>query len=474
MAYNDFVNNVHRGDPPPKLPPNTSLILSNDAIAAIQGAMSNPIAGSQTQNILSNIQGSLKGQNPVGKGTSLNELNFFDNTSILQPRKTFFQALQHWTFSTPQENLWAVIITLPEVLVRHGVLRSEHMLERLQEFDNRMGSDMAVSHSVTKLFQYTTGCLFAQGVAIPPESVAAEFVQPVGNSGGLIGFPLFKNRAPFVPLRVTFRETNVSFLDFIIRPWLIIASHLGLTERDPSVRLSVKADIHVINFAKAGSALKQEPSRDGDGTKDSENLVNVVPLIPRKIWRFLDCVPTRLPQSQYSYGSNRSQNEAKEIEFIYSDYEVYMPEHYINQAISLSQESDAQYSGGRATANKDAYKAPATQDKTVNQPLNDRGFNKKRRKQNKRRSVEMNTAFDAAQRNQEMNTAFGAATRRKEMETALAAGTRAREMNTALREGARGREKHLTINAAQRSAEMNAAFERSRRVQKEARAGGKK
>lgn len=82
---------------------------------------------------------------------------------------------------------------------------------------------------LAKDYQQTKGCLFAQGVTIPGESSVAlpEGIQMSGYIRTMAG----GGRNPFQPLDITFLETNVSFVDNVIRPWIIATSHLGLLAR---------------------------------------------------------------------------------------------------------------------------------------------------------------------------------------------------------------------------------------------------
>ena len=283
-------------------------------------------------------------------GTDALNLNFFDPKKAFAPRDSFFSALNNWHFNVPDQRAWAVVMTLPGIITRQGALQADYYLKQLEEFPE-MGANNAVVRGIAKELQYTTGCLFAQGVAIPGESVNYTYTPPSGDStGGLIGFPYFATRQPFQPLSITYRETNVSFIDFVLRPWMIMASHMGLTERHPQAGMGVKADIYVIQFAKAGSALESRANPiQPEAHVVSEHLENVIPLIPRKIWRFIDCVPTRVPPSDHSY--SESAIEAKSIEFIYKNYEVHLPSFYLNQAESVASQVDMAYqnpgSGGR-------------------------------------------------------------------------------------------------------------------------------
>jgi hypothetical protein len=78
-------------------------------------------------------------------------------------------------------------------------------------------------------YQTTKGCLFVQAVQIPGENNVAN---PEGlQQGGFLRSYVGGGRDPLEPLQVTFLDTNVSFVESVIRPWLITTAYLGLIAR---------------------------------------------------------------------------------------------------------------------------------------------------------------------------------------------------------------------------------------------------
>ena len=323
----------------------TSLYLTDNAFKELYNQLN--LANPDAKNIISNIFPDAGGQLDWNPDNGLNN-NFFDTSGPLRPRDAFLAAIKKWEFNVPMQNLWAVVFEFPEVMQHtiegegffqpgnDGWARNagpDQFLDHLGEFPNKPPSKMnanVASHVLKNpAFHKTAGCLFAQSLNIPGEQVQATWQHPDGGTGlagGLVGFPIFGLRQEFRRLNIGFRETNFSFIDFILRPWLIIASHLGLTERHPGLRMSVKTNIKIIQFAKMGSAL--HAGQFGEKTRQ------VIGLVPRKIWNFKDCVPTNLPQGDYSYGE--SQIETRTIEFIYSKYEVTAPLTYIDTAMQVT------------------------------------------------------------------------------------------------------------------------------------------
>jgi hypothetical protein len=78
-------------------------------------------------------------------------------------------------------------------------------------------------------YQTTKGCMFAQAVQIPGEGnqVNAEGIMQNGFLRSMVG----AGREAYNGMQIVFLETNVSFVDNVIRPWTIATSHLGMIAR---------------------------------------------------------------------------------------------------------------------------------------------------------------------------------------------------------------------------------------------------
>ena len=141
-------------------------------------------------------------------------------------------------------------------------------------------------------------CLFAQGFSVPGESVSAERVASVlgGPSGGLLAGMVTKERTQYGQLRLGILETNKSFLDFVIRPWIALVGHYGLISRDKNSTQNVKADITGIFY-----------------DKDNDNKI-------RKVFKFKGCAPVTMAETDYSYG--KSEMRIAPVTFSFNTFSV--------------------------------------------------------------------------------------------------------------------------------------------------------
>jgi len=228
----------------------------------------------------------------TGKVTDV--LGFFgaDVLGLIEGRKFpyrnhFHDVLNMWDASIPNRNLWIVYIEkFPIALVTEVGGRS--LVNKLDLQGTGLGGGNPVKWKSAKnnktLQRYEfqrspAGCTFAQGVVLPTEGYNVQTISPK-NHRGLIPGLIAGTRADFVPLRIQFRETNTSFVDNIVRPWVILGSHYGFVARGPDDVKNIKSTIHVYQL---GKTLAQTSN------------------VHRKVFSFYNCVPTTVSSAELTY-----------------------------------------------------------------------------------------------------------------------------------------------------------------------------
>jgi hypothetical protein len=94
-------------------------------------------------------------------------------------------------------------------------------------------------------------------------------------------------------------ETNASFLDLVIRPWVIMVGYNGLIARSRNSDKNVKAMIDVVFYAKTGFGY---------------------PMGIRKVYRFYNVAPISIGGETYSY--NEEGLRYTDVKFVYDKYAV--------------------------------------------------------------------------------------------------------------------------------------------------------
>lgn len=131
---------------------------------------------------------------------------------------------------------------------------------------------------------YNHACLFANGITIPNETIGARRIGPADDfgeySGGLISGIVSTSRTQKAPLDIVFLETTDSFIDAVIRPWIIATSHYGLFAREPGSKYNVKSNISLYMYDSRSTELSKI----------------------RKKFVFIDCAPLSVEDRQVVYG----------------------------------------------------------------------------------------------------------------------------------------------------------------------------
>ena len=140
-----------------------------------------------------------------------------------------------------------------------------------------------------------TACMFANGITLPAEKNNTDRIGML--NAGLVSGVISNSREQQKPLDITFLETNLSFLDFIIRPWIIAGTHRGLIARSDAK--TIKTNITAYFYDK--------------------NRNNKV----RKQYDFYGCMPVSLDAATHDYGP--SLTTVGKVGWAYNSYTVSIP-----------------------------------------------------------------------------------------------------------------------------------------------------
>jgi len=156
--------------------------------------------------------------------------------------------------------------------------------------------DGAIDATLKKDYQTTKGCMFAQAVQLPGES---NQVNPEGfQQSGFIRTFVGAGRDPFPNLQVSFLDTNISFADNVIRPWVVATAHLGLIARNGEDNYRCNMSVYKLGVIS----------------------VDKTPFILQK-YTFFGACPVNVTGEEYNY--TQTQNPiSREASFIYHYYTI--------------------------------------------------------------------------------------------------------------------------------------------------------
>lgn len=219
------------------------------------------------------------------------------------PYNYYLHLLGKWPTNIALASQWFIYFDLSSVNALNSGIENQ-----MRYWESSMGNNgWNYSNNVTKYLldgnlhyrdDTLTGCVFSNEVKLPSESVTA------GNDGlvqgGFLPPAVASNRKPYSPLNVNFLETNASFLDFIIRPWIILVGYNGLVARANNSPKRVKCNYaDVVMLAKTGAG----------------NRMGI-----RKIHRFQNIAPISIDGETYSYMQDGL--KYSNVSFVYDSYFV--------------------------------------------------------------------------------------------------------------------------------------------------------
>jgi hypothetical protein len=221
------------------------------------------------------------------------------------PYENYLSTISEWEASPSLATLWYVVIDIGGLKILGD---KNSFISNLNKYESLYFSNWDISKAVLDSLVKPTlhesssnlwGCVFARQVNIPGEGIETTLDM---NHGGYKSPHVALQRKKPSPLNITFLETNASFVDFIIRPWLVLTSYYGLLAR-PSNGINVRCpSINIYQLAKMGGEVGS-PS-----------------LSIRKSFRFYWCAPVNIQDSALAQTDESVMNN--QVTFIYDGYSV--------------------------------------------------------------------------------------------------------------------------------------------------------
>lgn len=247
--------------------------------------------------------GNITGQNSTLAQPSATLLGLnVPGVPLVSFRDYFLASMESWITTIPLRTQFVALIHSFPAGLNTSMIQSLEIIDAAKKDFN---IDAAKKALTSAPLQKIVGCLFLQGADIPSESLSPG-AAAIENNRGFIQGSILNGRESFAntPLTLQFRETNTSFTDSVMRPWLILAAHSGYVARDlnnPAERLKdPKCNITLIQYSRSYQKISQ---------------------VPRKIWNFYGCVPIGLgPSRNLTYDTEEMESYA--VPFLYDHYGV--------------------------------------------------------------------------------------------------------------------------------------------------------
>lgn len=222
------------------------------------------------------------------------------NTS---PYEYYLELLGKWSTGVAIPSLWFCTFHLDSV----NCLKS-NLQNQLNGYESTLGdsgwniSENSVKYLTDGRLQYASnslmGCVFTKEVSIPNESIN---ISHEGLTyGGYMAPATVSERNKHINFGATFLETNASFLDLVIRPWLVLVGYNGFVARSQNSPKNVKCRLcDICLLAKAGANQS---------------------LVIRKIHRFYNVAPANI--SGETYNHTEGGLKLTNVDFAYDGYTI--------------------------------------------------------------------------------------------------------------------------------------------------------
>ncbi len=299
-----------------------------------------------------------QGSSSGSTGSILNDILGFDDNDIivnnlttatgnpLATRQTYFKALESWEANIAASNYFLVVFDLPVIVTDTS----------MKQWGEQLSSSFPWGVDIAKkrlqddpAYQRYVGCIFCTGASLPQETISVSYAG--FNNRGFIKAPFIQDRQAYAQVQLEMYESNLSYLDFVLRPWMILCSHYGLTARENSLE-KVTTDVYIIELSRAGYAA----SMGAAGGQDNGAPYNIKGLMPRKITILKDAFPGESPSKTVNFGQGEGITRSG-VGFYYSRYQHILPYTTINQTQPTTSQIPARPSSKYPVGSSDASAA---------------------------------------------------------------------------------------------------------------------
>ena len=158
----------------------------------------------------------VKKTNVKGPQTFIGQIPFFLNAVLSTPAGAL-----------PKGPLWVIVFDFDNNIL--------NTIKSVKDYEPTMPEPWLIEEALdtvtSQRYQQEKGCIFAQTVSLPGEQIlyTREGIQYNSYIRGGVG----QGRTDFDSVQINFLNTNVNFVDNVIRPWAVMTGHLGMIARPP-------------------------------------------------------------------------------------------------------------------------------------------------------------------------------------------------------------------------------------------------
>jgi hypothetical protein len=160
-----------------------------------------------------------------------------------RPIQAFKELLSNPSFTIPIEANFAIGMTFTSNLLSViGDINLSDTNSIIEPQNYNVRNTQSSIAGVLNLYEQTLGLIYATSINIPGEATEARKIEVSENknAGIFLPLPVLNNRRVQTTFSINILETNRSFLDAYIRPWIIASSLYGLYTRSDNSPQNIK------------------------------------------------------------------------------------------------------------------------------------------------------------------------------------------------------------------------------------------
>jgi len=208
----------------------------------------------------------------------------------------YHQFLCEWATGFPSIFHWVVLITPKNIKYFR-----ETITNTLTEYEKGWYNEQAFDSTFNEATQNVIGCIFAHNYRGINEGGSLD----VSNKyRGFVSSPITNARDNIHEFSISFKETNSSFVDSVLKPWAIMTTHHGLIARPEAS--SIKADITIYELTKPK-------------TEDTYDPVDSMESSIRKITTYRDCAPIKIANTELK---TEMEIQTINVDFAFNTYSI--------------------------------------------------------------------------------------------------------------------------------------------------------
>jgi len=241
-------------------------------------------------------------------------------TNFPAPHMSFLDALSQYAASVPLKSFWVVQFKIPSLI-------AEQNLRDLSETYNN--NDLARNELANNKFMKNVGCIFCRSFNFSGENNNSSVPEMDVRGFRSVPYAGGRNSALFGSLNLSFYESTVSFIDHILRPWVVLMSYYSTIARNDGDTTNdsiydLKQDITCYLMTRTG--VGQTPEQRQANNTINSNFNSAIPnynnpIGARKIIVFKNCFPKDIGTLDFTHIDVNSL-ETVSTTFCYTNYEV--------------------------------------------------------------------------------------------------------------------------------------------------------